>query len=74
PEGGLFRWVSCPHYFGEILEWSGWAVLTWSLPGFAFALFTFANLAPRAIAHHRWYKEKYENYPANRKALIPLIW
>ena len=32
PQGGLFRWVSCPHYLGEIIEWFGWALLTWSLP------------------------------------------
>jgi protein-S-isoprenylcysteine O-methyltransferase Ste14 len=74
PRGGIFQWISCPHYFGEILEWSGWALLTWSLPGLAFAIFTFANLAPRALAHHRWYKEHFNDYPSSRKALIPFIW
>ncbi len=74
PRGGLFRWVSCPHYFGEILEWTGWALLTWSLPGLAFAVFTFANLAPRAWAHHRWYHKNFSNYPVKRKALIPFLW
>ena len=28
PVGGLYRWLSCPNYFGEILEWTGWAVAT----------------------------------------------
>jgi protein-S-isoprenylcysteine O-methyltransferase Ste14 len=74
PYGGVFRYVSCPHYLGEILEWTGWAVLTWSMPGLAFAVFTFANLAPRAVAHHRWYQQKFDSYPSNRKALIPFIW
>ena len=74
PHGGLFKYISCPHYFGEILEWTGWAILTWSLPGLAFAVFTFANLAPRAIAHHKWYKDTFPEYPSKRKAVIPYLW
>ena len=50
PRGGMYRFVSCPNYFGEILEWAGWAVMTWSLAGLAFAVFTVANLLPRALA------------------------
>jgi protein-S-isoprenylcysteine O-methyltransferase Ste14 len=74
PSGGLYRWISCPNYFGEIVEWTGWAVATWSLPGLAFAVWTFANLAPRARAHHAWYHRHFPDYPPNRKALIPGIW
>ena len=74
PSGGLFEWVSCPNLLGEIIEWIGFALLSWSLPGLAFAFWTIANLAPRAWAHHRWYHEKFRAYPANRKALIPFIW
>lgn len=74
PYGGLFKWVSSPHYLGELLEWCGWAILTWSVAGWAFVAYTFANLAPRAWAHHQWYKANFENYPADRKALIPFVW
>ena len=74
PQGPLFRWVSCPNYLGEIVEWLGWAVATWSLAGLSFAVFTFANLAPRAISHHRWYRERFPDYPRERKALIPFLW
>ena len=74
PRGMLFRWVSCPNYLGEIIEWIGWAVATWSLAGLAFAAFTFANLAPRALSHHRWYRERFANYPPERRALIPFLW
>ena len=73
PQGGLFRWVSSPHYLGEIIQWSGWALLTWSAAGVAFALFTFCNLAPRALSNHRWYRERFPGYPVERKALIPGI-
>jgi steroid 5-alpha reductase family enzyme len=74
PWGGLYRFVSCPNYLGEITEWAGFAVLTWSLPGAAFAFFTFCNLAPRALTSHRWYRETFPDYPARRKALIPFLW
>jgi hypothetical protein len=73
PEGWLFNYISCPHYFGEIIEWGGWAIMTWSLPGFAFFIFTFANLFPRGLASHKWYKEKFTDYPARRKAIIPFV-
>lgn len=71
---GLFRWISCPNYFGEIIIWTGWAVATWSLPGLAFAIWTAANLVPRARAHHAWYRERFPEYPPERKALLPGVW
>lgn len=74
PEGGLFRWVSCPNYLGEIVEWCGWALATWSLAGLSFAVWTAANLAPRARAHHRWYRQQFANYPPERRALLPGLW
>lgn len=73
PRGGLYRYVSCPNYLGEIIEWTGFAIATWSLPGLCFAVWTVANLLPRAVAHHRWYKEKFADYPAERRALIPFV-
>ena len=73
PRGGLYRWITCPNYFGEILIWLGWACATWSLAGLGFALYTIANLAPRAITHHRWYLDRFSDYPPERRALIPLI-
>ncbi|BFZ11572.1 hypothetical protein BsWGS_14611 [Bradybaena similaris] len=73
PYGGMFTYVSGPNFFGEILEWWGFAVLNWSLPALAFALFTLFNIGPRALHHHRWYKEKFDDYPKNRKALIPFL-
>jgi len=73
PRGFLFERVTCPNYLGEIVEWIGWAVATGSLPGLAFAVYTFANLAPRALAHHRWYVSKFPDYPAGRKALVPFV-
>jgi len=73
PCGGLFRWVSCPNYFGELLEWIGWAILTWSWSGLVFAIWTAANLIPRSIASHRWYGTHFANYPTERRAILPFV-
>lgn len=73
PHGGLYRWISAPNYFGEIVEWIGWAIMTWSLGGLAFAVYTIANLAPRAFSNHRWYVDKFEDYPPERRALVPFV-
>ena len=73
PQGGFYRWVSAPNYFGELLEWLGWAIATWSLAGFSFLVYTAANLGPRAITNHKWYLEKFDDYPEERKALVPFL-
>nr|7C83_A Chain A, 3-oxo-5-alpha-steroid 4-dehydrogenase [Pseudomonadota bacterium] len=73
PRGGAYRLVSCPNYLGEIVEWCGWALATWTYAGAVFAFFTFANLFPRALAHHRWYRERFPDYPRERKAVIPFV-
>ena len=73
PDGFLYKYISAPNYFGEIIEWIGWAILTWSISGVVFLIWVIANLFPRAISHHKWYKNKFDNYPKNRKAIIPGI-
>ncbi|MEM9461958.1 MAG: 3-oxo-5-alpha-steroid 4-dehydrogenase [Myxococcota bacterium] len=73
PRGWLYELVSCPNYLGEIIEWVGWALATWSLPGLAFALYTAANVGPRAMANHRWYRETFVDYPPGRRALVPFL-
>ncbi len=73
PRGGLYRWVSCPNYLGEMLEWVGWAIAAWSVAGLAFAVFTIANLLPRAIANHRWYQDNFAEYPPRRRAVVPFL-
>jgi 3-oxo-5-alpha-steroid 4-dehydrogenase 1 len=71
PHGGPFRYVSAPNYLGEMVQWCGFALATWSLAGLSFAVFTVANLLPRALATHRWYRENFPDYPARRTAIIP---
>lgn len=73
PRGFLFKYISCPNHFGEIIEWIGFAILTLNIASFSFAIWTFANLAPRSMAHHKWYKSHFSDYPKNRKAVIPRL-
>ena len=73
PKGWLFNKVSCANLFGELIEWLGFAILCWNLPALTFFIWTAANLIPRALAHHNWYKEKFADYPPNRKAIIPIV-
>ncbi len=73
PRGGLFERVASPNYLGELVEWTGFAIATWSLAGTAFAVYTAANLVPRAFAHRRWYREKYPDYPRGRRAIVPFL-
>ena len=73
PYNGMFKFISCPNHFGEILEWTGFMIAAWNLPSLTFAIWTFCNLSPRSLDHHKWYKEKFKNYPKDRKAVIPFI-
>ncbi|XP_061671807.1 3-oxo-5-alpha-steroid 4-dehydrogenase 1 [Syngnathoides biaculeatus] len=73
PRGGMFEYVSAANFFGEITEWAGFALAGQSVHSAAFAIFTAVVLSSRARAHHKWYLAKFEDYPKNRKALIPFL-
>lgn len=74
PKGFLFNYVSSPNLFGEVIEWSGFAVMAWNLPALTFMVWTFANLVPRAKNHHDWYKKQFPDYPADRKVIFPFLY
>ncbi|KAG1691994.1 hypothetical protein DVH05_025972 [Phytophthora capsici] len=75
PHGGLFEYLSSPNYFSELLEWTGWTLLSQSPAGLSFTVYTATNLVPRALSNHRWYQDKFrEEYPANRKVILPFLW
>ncbi|MEZ4740007.1 MAG: hypothetical protein R2818_11780 [Flavobacteriales bacterium] len=71
PRGFLFDRITAPNLLGEIVEWTGFAVMAWNLPAFSFMLWTLANLVPRALDHHRWYQRTFTDYPKERKAVFP---
>ena len=73
PRTRLFKYIRGPNLDGELIEWLGFAILCWNLPALTFFLWTAANLIPRAISHHQWYKEKFPDYPNERRAIIPFV-
>ena len=74
PKGFLFDYISSPNLLGEIIEWTGFAVMAWNLPALSFMVWTFANLVPRAKNHHDWYHRHFNDYPKERKVVIPFIY
>ena len=79
PRGFMYELISCPNYFGELTEWLGFFILSNSFSGLVFFISTFANLFPRAIQYHQWYKNKFkEEFVTDkdliqRKAIVPFL-
>ena len=76
PQGGMFRYVTSANYFGEWLEWTGFAILTWSWAGAVFSLWTFANLCPRAARIHDLYRQEFPDQmeTLKPKRFIPFVY
>ena len=73
PQGFLFKYISCPNLFGEMIEWFGFALMIGLLAAYSFPIWTIVNLLPRALDHHKWYHQKFADYPKDRKAAIPFV-
>ena len=79
PRGFMYELISCPNYFGELTEWLGFFILSNSFSGLVFFISTFANLFPRAIQYHQWYKTKFKEEFATdknlsqRKSIVPFL-
>lgn len=76
PKGGMFRYVSSANYFGELLEWTGFAIASLSWAGLVFVWWTFANLAPRSFSLYKRYEKEFgeEFTSLRRKRIIPFIY
>ena len=75
PKRGMYRYVTSANYFGECIEWLGFACLTWSWSGLVFFIWTFANLVPRARRLNAKYKKEFpdEFDETKPKSIIPFI-
>lgn len=74
PQKGMYRYVTSANYFGEIVEWAGWAILTCSLSGLVFLWWTIANLVPRANAIWCRYREEFGDAVGERKRVFPFLY
>ena len=74
PEKGLYRYVTSANYFGELVEWTGFALLCSTPAAWLFVVWTAANLIPRAAAIHRHYREEFGDAVGTRKRVIPFVY
>ncbi|MBQ5655114.1 MAG: DUF1295 domain-containing protein [Bacteroidaceae bacterium] len=75
PKGGLFDYVTSANYFGELLEWTGFAILLCNPAAWMFVWWTAANLVPRAHAINKKYRAEFGNEQVGkRKRVIPFIY
>ena len=76
PKRGLYQYVTNANYLGEITEWLGFAVLTWSWAGALFFWFTCCNLIPRAHSIYKKYEEEFPDEFDRKKLkrVIPFIY
>jgi very-long-chain enoyl-CoA reductase len=72
PVGGLFDYVTMPHYFFELISWLGIALTSQQANSFLVFCSMFSYLAGRSVATNQWYKDNIKDYP-QRKNLIPFI-
>jgi len=77
PHGGFFDLlggVATPHYFFELIEWLGVALVSQHVNSFMLLVGMFLYLADRATAQTEWSKTALKDeYPKTRKHMIPML-
>lgn len=87
PYGCLYRYISYPNYFCEWLEWLGFALAASPVPSvtsvaafletvtppFLFVYSEVLLMIPRAYKGHKWYHNRFADYPKERRAVIPFL-
>lgn len=74
PEGGLFAYVSCPHYLCEVVSWTGAAMVLPATHTFLVAFWVLGMLGGRSVVTTAWYLEKFgDRYPRSRMNLVPFV-
>ncbi len=74
PERGMYRFVTSANYFGELVEWTGFAIASSTWASWVFVLWTAANLVPRAAAIYNRYAEEFGGVVYSRKRIIPFVY
>lgn len=80
PRGFLFEYVSCPHYFFEIVSWVGFTMVTGLAGAAVFTLASAAILTTWATHRHRAYLREFDGregrdaYPPGRRVIVPFVY
>ncbi|KAG2568195.1 polyprenol reductase 1-like [Panicum virgatum] len=75
PCGDWFSRVSCPHYLAELVIYLGMLIASGGsdISVWFLYLFVITNLSFAAVQTHKWYLQKFEDYPRSRYAIIPFV-
>ena len=73
PRGGLFSYVATPHYLFELIGWLGIAIVANHLNSYLVFAGMCSYLAGRSVAQNEFNREKFDDWPAERKNLIPFV-
>jgi very-long-chain enoyl-CoA reductase len=74
PRGGLFRWIACPHYLGELVAWWGFSLVFHHIAAFVVTATMTFYLAGRAFNTVKWYRSKGIEVPDTWKRLVPFVY
>ena len=75
PQRGFYRYVTSANYFGELVEWTGFALAAATPAAWVFPIWTAANLVSRAHAIHKKYRAEFgDKAVGKRKRIIPFIY
>ena len=75
PQRGLYRYVTSANYLGEIIEWTGFALIAGSTAAWVFVWWTAANLVPRSHAIYKRYMQEFGKMAlTGRKRIIPFVY
>lgn len=74
PYGRYFNLVTSPHYLFEILLYVIiFCIIPQSSSWMYCTMWVISNQVENAWLTHKWYLQRFKNYPKNRKAIIPYV-
>jgi very-long-chain enoyl-CoA reductase len=73
PRGGLFNLVVCPHYLFELVAWFGLCLIFRHVSMYVIFFLMAMYLVIRSLLTLRWYRERFPNFPPDRRAILPFI-